>query len=108
MSLLGSRGRDLLNDILGKDFRGVLVSDCLAIYDDTGAPTEMHAHHHKAIHKPKTFTHKGRSWQASDHHVRAASHSKQKRAQPANLHDLRQALQPMTSLLGLAATKVRT
>ena len=26
-----SRGRELLNDILGKDFGGVLVSDCLAI-----------------------------------------------------------------------------
>ena len=26
-----SRGRDLLNDVLGKDFGGVLVSDCLAI-----------------------------------------------------------------------------
>jgi transposase len=32
-----SRGRDLLNDVLGRDFRGVLVSDCLAIYDDTTA-----------------------------------------------------------------------
>jgi|HubBroStandDraft_3_1064219.scaffolds.fasta_scaffold541065_1 hypothetical protein len=28
-----SRGRDLLSDILGKDFGGVLVSDWLAIYD---------------------------------------------------------------------------
>jgi len=30
-----SRGRELLSDILGKDFGGVLVSDCLAIYDDS-------------------------------------------------------------------------
>src|SRR5208283_862516 len=32
-----SRGRELLSDILGKDFGGVLVSDCLAIYDDATA-----------------------------------------------------------------------
>jgi hypothetical protein len=31
------RGRELLNDVLGKDFPGVLVSDCLAIYDDATA-----------------------------------------------------------------------
>ena len=37
-----SRGRDLLNDILGKDFGGVLVSDCLATYDGaTALPTQM-------------------------------------------------------------------
>jgi hypothetical protein len=49
-----SRGRDLLNDILGKDFRGVLVSDCLAIYDDaTTVQHKCYAHHHKAIRKAK-------------------------------------------------------
>jgi transposase len=47
-----SRGRDLLNDILEKDFRGVLVSDCLAIYDDaTTVQHKCYAHHHKAIRK---------------------------------------------------------
>src|SRR6202045_3939436 len=41
-----SRGRDLLSDILGKDFGGVLVSDCLAIYDDaTALQQKSYAHH---------------------------------------------------------------
>lgn len=49
-----SRGRDLLNDILGVDFGGVLVSDCLAIYDDVSAiQHKCYAHHHKAIRKAK-------------------------------------------------------
>ena len=49
-----SRGRDLLNDILGKDFRGVLISDCLATYDDTTAlQQKCSAHHHKAIRQAK-------------------------------------------------------
>jgi transposase len=49
-----SRGRELLNDILGKDFGGVLVSDCLAIYDDaTALRQKCYAHHHKAIRKAK-------------------------------------------------------
>jgi hypothetical protein len=40
-----SRGRDLLNDVLGTDFRGVLVSDCLAIYDDaTELQQKCYAH----------------------------------------------------------------
>jgi Transposase IS66 family len=46
-----SRGRELLNDILGKDFGGVLVSDCLAIYDDATALQLI-----KPSAKPKTFT----------------------------------------------------
>jgi transposase len=49
-----SRGRDLLNDVLGKDFAGVLVSDCLAVYDDsTAIQQKCYAHHHKAIRKAK-------------------------------------------------------
>jgi hypothetical protein len=49
-----SRGRDLLSDILGKDFGGVLVSDCLAIYDGaTRLQQKCYAHHHKAIRKAK-------------------------------------------------------
>jgi transposase len=49
-----SRGRDLLGDILGIDFGGVLVSDCLAIYDDaTALQQKCYAHHHKAIRKAK-------------------------------------------------------
>ena len=49
-----SRGRDLLGNMLGKDFGGVLVSDCLAIYDDaTALQQKCYAHHHKAIRKAK-------------------------------------------------------
>jgi transposase len=51
-----SRGRELLSDILGKDFGGVLVSDCLAIYDDTIAlQQKCYAHHHKAIRQAKAL-----------------------------------------------------
>ena len=49
-----SRGRELLSDILGKDFGGVLVSDCLAVYDGaTRLQQKCYAHHHKAIRKAK-------------------------------------------------------
>ena len=49
-----SRGRDLLGDILGKDFGGVLVSDCLTVYDCfTALQQKCYAHHHKAIRKAK-------------------------------------------------------
>src|SRR6516162_10945040 len=49
-----SRGRELLGSILGKDFGGVLVSDCLAIYDDaTALQQKCYAHHHKAIRQAK-------------------------------------------------------
>ena len=51
-----SRGRELLSDILGKDFGGVLVSDCLAIYDDaTMLQHKCYAHHLKAIRKAKAL-----------------------------------------------------
>ena len=45
-----SRGRDVVTDTLGSEFTGVLVSDCLAIYDNV--PYQTHkciAHHLKAI-----------------------------------------------------------
>jgi transposase len=52
-----SRGREFLSDILGKDFGGVLVSDCLAVYDDaTALQHKCYAHHHKAIRKAKALT----------------------------------------------------
>ena len=51
-----SRGRELLGDIVGKDFGGVLVSDCLAIYDDaTALQHKCYAHHHKAIRQAKAL-----------------------------------------------------
>src|ERR1700737_4668173 len=47
-------GRELLRDMLGKDFGGVLVSDCLATCDDaTALQHKCYAHHHKAIRKAK-------------------------------------------------------
>jgi transposase len=45
-----SRGRDVVTDTLGEDFTGVLVSDCLANYENV--PYRTHkciAHHLKAI-----------------------------------------------------------
>jgi transposase len=45
-----SRGRDVVLDMLGPDFAGVLTSDCLASYENL--PYKMHkcyAHHLKAI-----------------------------------------------------------
>ena len=38
------------------DFAGVLVSDCLAIYDDASAlQQKCYAHHHKAIRQAKAL-----------------------------------------------------
>jgi hypothetical protein len=45
-----SRGRQVVLDMLGEDFAGILVSDCLASYDNL--PYRMHkciGHHQKAI-----------------------------------------------------------
>jgi hypothetical protein len=51
-----SRGRELLSNMLGKDFGGVLVSDCLAIYDNaTVLQQKCYAHHHKAIRQAKAL-----------------------------------------------------
>ena len=49
-----SRGRDVVTDTLGADFPGVLVSDCLASYENV--PYRTHkciAHHLKAIAKAR-------------------------------------------------------
>jgi hypothetical protein len=93
-----SRGRDLLNDILGKDFGGVLVSDCLAIYDDT---TELqqkcYAHHHKAIRQAKDLhPQKGEGFLCEvAAMLRAAVALQKQKAElnPQTFSDLRQALQ---------------
>jgi hypothetical protein len=45
-----SRGRQVVLDLLGEDFAGILVSDCLASYE--GLPYRMHkciGHHQRAI-----------------------------------------------------------
>lgn len=49
-----SRGRQVVLEMLGADFAGVLVSDCLAAYE--GLPYRMHkciAHHQRAIAKAR-------------------------------------------------------
>lgn len=49
-----SRGRNVLHEVLGADYPGVLVSDCLSIYDDaTGVQQKCYSHHHKAIAEAK-------------------------------------------------------
>ena len=51
-----SRGRGVVSELLGADFAGVLVSDCLATYDDaTTLQQKCYAHHHKAIRQAKAL-----------------------------------------------------
>jgi transposase len=51
-----SRGRCVVTELLGADFGGVLVSDCLAIYDDaTALQQKCYAHHHRAISQAKAL-----------------------------------------------------
>jgi len=45
-----NRSRRVVHEILGSDFPGVLVTDCLNIYDNaTSLQHKCYAHHHKAI-----------------------------------------------------------
>lgn len=47
-----SRGRDVVFEMLGRDYAGVLVSDCLATYDDVNPlQHKCYSHHHQAITK---------------------------------------------------------
>lgn len=44
------RGRDVIHETLGQDYAGVLVSDCLSIYDDVNKHQQKcYSHHLKAI-----------------------------------------------------------
>jgi transposase len=93
-----SRGRELLNDILGNDFGGVLVSDCLAIYDDTTAlQHKCYAHHHRAIRKAKALhPHQGEGFLCeAAAMLRAAVALQQQKADlsPQSFSALRQALE---------------
>ena len=93
-----SRGRELLNDILGKDFGGVLVSDCLAIYDDaTALQHKCYAHHHQAIRKAKDLHPKqGQGFLCEvAAMLRAAVALQQQKAElsPQTFSDLRQTLE---------------
>jgi len=48
--IVPSRNRDTARALIGEDFQGVLVSDCLAIYDDLNPHQhKCYAHHLKAI-----------------------------------------------------------
>lgn len=52
--LADNRSRDVLHEMLGEDFPGVLVSDCLNIYDDaTTLQHKCYCHHYEAISKAK-------------------------------------------------------
>lgn len=45
-----SRGRQVVQEVLGADFPGVLVSDCLAVYDDaTPVQHKCYSHHLVAV-----------------------------------------------------------
>lgn len=49
-----NRKRDVIHQTLGADFGGVLVSDCLSIYDDANSVQQKcYSHHHKAIKEAK-------------------------------------------------------
>jgi len=45
-----SRGREVVHEVLGADYPGVLVSDCLSVYDEaTAHQHKCYSHHHRAI-----------------------------------------------------------
>jgi transposase len=45
-----NRSRNIIEQVVGKDYPGVLISDCLSIYDDaTAIQHKCYAHHLKAI-----------------------------------------------------------
>lgn len=48
--VVAARNRAQVHAVLGEDFGGVLVSDCLSIYDDaTARQHKCYSHHHRAI-----------------------------------------------------------
>ena len=93
-----SRGRCVLTELLGTDFGGVLVSDCLAIYDDaTPLQHKCYAHHHKAIRQAKALhPHQGEGFLTElSALLRAAVALQGQKAEsdPESFHALRQALE---------------
>src|SRR6516162_4109421 len=93
-----SRGRCVLTQLLGSDFGGVLVSDCLAIYDDaTTLQQKCYAHHLKAIREAKALhPHQGEGFLTElSAMLRAAVALQGHKAQcdPQSFQDLRQALE---------------
>lgn len=74
--IVNQRTREMARSILGADFPGVLVSDCLSIYDDLNPRQQKcYAHHLKAISKAlKTPEGKGSAYLLE---LRALLHSAQ-------------------------------
>jgi transposase len=93
-----SRGRCVVTELLGTNFGGVLVSDCLAIYDDaTALQQKCYAHHHKAISQARAL-HPGQGEGFLNEvaaMLRAAVALQEQKAQsdPQTFSDLRQALE---------------
>ena len=93
-----SRGRCVVTELLGTNFGGVLVSDCLAIYDDaTALQQKCYAHHHKAISEAKALhPHQGEGFLTEVAALlRAAVALQGHKAQcdPQSFQELRQALE---------------
>lgn len=81
------RGRAIVHETLGADFSGVLVSDCLASYDDaTAVQHKCYGHHHKAI--GEAIAQHGRGGEGFLRNARALLHAAQAlKAQTATLPD---------------------
>ncbi len=93
-----SRGRCVVSELLGTNFGGVLVSDCLGIYDDaTPLQQKCYAHHHKAIRQAKALhPHRGEGFLTElSALLRAAVTLQGQKAEcdPQSFHALRQALE---------------
>jgi transposase len=93
-----SRGRCVLTELLGTNFPGVLVSDCLATYDDvTVLQQKCYAHHHKAIRQAKALhPQQGEgflSQLAVMLRAAVALHEQKAECDPQSFNDLRQALE---------------
>jgi hypothetical protein len=49
-----SRGREVLREVIGENYQGTLVSDCLAVYDDVNhSQQKCYSHHLKEINKAR-------------------------------------------------------
>ena len=93
-----SRGRCVLTELLGADFGGVLVSDCLATYDDaTTLQHKCYAHHHKAIRQAKALhPHQGEGFLtelSAMLRTAVALQGQKAESDPQSFNDLRQALE---------------
>jgi hypothetical protein len=93
-----SRGRCVLTELLGADFGGVLVSDCLATYDDaTTLQHKCYAHHHKAIRQAKALhPHQGEGFLtelSAMLRTAVALQGQKAESAPQSFNDLRQALE---------------